>query len=280
MHGGIWLQIRNGTQRRRQTRRSGRAAVRAAISTAKPSSPSRRRTTSSDRATRAGSPAARRSRMRLETTAGNAKEGNRSRWGGRTSNPVGAAGGPAWVRLPLSSATILTSPHALNAPRGPRSRGHIRMPAMKSSRILSGRRMGLLRSVVRKSVGWDPHFIGCDAARPIPVRATSARAKPRFRGGRQARFAPHAHRRAPEEDPAPDRFGRHRRRRRARRMVLRHRERDRARGEPHVQARGHPRRAGQGVSEETAARRTREAAHIRRRASTRTSSTRARASSA
>ncbi len=31
-------------------------------------------------------------------------EGNRSRWGGRTSNPVGAAGGPAWVRLPLSSA--------------------------------------------------------------------------------------------------------------------------------------------------------------------------------
>ena len=32
------------------------------------------------------------------------QEGNRSRWGGRTSNPVGAAGGPAWVRLPLSSA--------------------------------------------------------------------------------------------------------------------------------------------------------------------------------
>src|SRR5690606_19837936 len=31
-------------------------------------------------------------------------EEKRPRWGGRTSNPVGAVDGPLWVRLPLSSA--------------------------------------------------------------------------------------------------------------------------------------------------------------------------------
>ena len=33
------------------------------------------------------------------------EEEKRPRWGGRTSNPVGAVDGPLWVRLPLSSAT-------------------------------------------------------------------------------------------------------------------------------------------------------------------------------
>ena len=34
-------------------------------------------------------------------------EEKRPRWGGRTSNPVGAVDGPLWVRLPLSSAIAL-----------------------------------------------------------------------------------------------------------------------------------------------------------------------------
>ena len=49
----------------------------------------------------------RRCRVSGKRNLNSGTEEKRPRWGGRTSNPVGAVDGPLWVRLPLSSAIAL-----------------------------------------------------------------------------------------------------------------------------------------------------------------------------